>query len=87
MNFAAVSVDDPTLAAATASSNATVAVTNLGNNNMRKMEATIAIQAPLEYVWGVSTDYEHLADHIPGLAVSQILERRPSEARLLQVGC
>jgi len=85
MNFAAVSVDDPTLAAATASSNATVAVTNLGNN-MRKMEATIAIQAPLEAVWGVLTDYEHLADHIPGLAVSQILERRPSGARLLQVG-
>jgi hypothetical protein len=86
MNFAAVSVDDPTPAAATASSNATVAVTNLGNN-MRKMEATIAIQAPLEAVWGVLTDYEHLADHIPGLAVSQILERRPSGARLLQVGC
>jgi len=86
MNFAAVSVDDPTLAAGTASSNATVAVTNLGNN-MRKMEATIAIRAPLEAVWGVLTDYEHLADHIPGLAVSQILERRPSGARLLQVGC
>jgi len=85
MNFAAVSVDDPTPAAATASSNATVAVTNLGNN-MRKMEATIAIQAPLEAVWGVLTDYEHLADHIPGLAVSQILERRPSGARLLQIG-
>jgi uncharacterized membrane protein len=86
MNFAAVSVDDPTLAAATASSNATLAVTNLGNN-MRKMEATIAIRAPLEAVWGVLTDYEHLADHIPGLAESQILERRPSGARLLQVGC
>ncbi len=86
MNLSAVSVDDPTLAAATASSNATVAVTNLGNN-MRKMEATIAIRAPLEAVWGVLTDYEHLADHIPGLAVSQILERRPSGARLLQVGC
>ncbi|KAH8956042.1 hypothetical protein BDL97_07G017400 [Sphagnum fallax] len=85
MNFAAVSVDDPTLAAGTASSNATVAVTNLGNN-MRKMEATIAIRAPLEAVWGVLTDYEHLADHIPGLAVSQILERRPSGARLLQIG-
>lgn len=59
-------------------------VTNLGNNT-RKVEARIAIQAPLEAVWGVLTDYNHLADHIPGLAESRVLELRPQGARLLQV--
>lgn len=59
-------------------------VTNLGNNT-RRVEAKIAIQAPLEAVWGVLTDYDHLADHIPGLAESQVLELRPNGARLLQV--
>ena len=61
-----------------------VNVTNLGNNT-RKVEAKIAIHAPLEAVWGVLTDYDRLADHIPGLAESQVLERRPRGARLMQV--
>lgn len=61
-----------------------VNVTNLGNNT-RKVEAKIAIHAPLEAVWGVLTDYDRLADHIPGLAESQVLERRPHGARLMQV--
>ena len=59
-------------------------VTNLGNNT-RRVEARIAIQAPLEAVWGVLTAYDHLADHIPGLAESRVLELRPNGARLLQV--
>jgi carbon monoxide dehydrogenase subunit G len=54
-------------------------------NNTRKVEAKIAIHAPLEAVWGVLTDYDRLADHIPGLAESQVLERRPRGARLMQV--
>lgn len=64
--------------------NVELIVTNLGNNT-RRVEATIAIQAPLEAVWGVLTDYDHLADHIPGLAESRVLELRPNGARLLQV--
>lgn len=61
-----------------------VNVTNLGNNT-RKVEAKIGIHAPLEAVWGVLTDYDRLVDHIPGLAESQVLERRPHGARLMQV--
>lgn len=76
--------EDPYLAAMLPGSNVTVNVTNLGNNT-RKVEAKIAIHAPLEAVWEVLTDYDRLADHIPGLALSQVLERRPYGARLLQV--
>lgn len=61
-----------------------LSVTNMGNNT-RRVEAKIAIQAPLEAVWRVLTDYNHLADHIPGLAESRVLELRPNGARLLQV--
>lgn len=60
-------------------------VANLGNNT-RRVEAKISIQAPLEAVWRVLTDYNNLADHIPGLAESRVLELRPHGARLLQIG-
>jgi ribosome-associated toxin RatA of RatAB toxin-antitoxin module len=60
-------------------------VTNLGDNT-RRVEARIAIQTPLDAVWAVLTDYDHLADHIPGLAESRVLESRPNGARLLQIG-
>lgn len=62
-----------------------LSVTNLGNNT-RRVEARIAIEAPLQAVWAVLTDYERLADHIPGLAESTVLELRTNGARLLQIG-
>lgn len=54
--------------------------------NSRRITAKIEVEAPLEAVWNVLTDYERLADFIPGLAVSQLLERRENGARLLQIG-
>lgn len=54
--------------------------------NSRKITATIEVEAPLDAIWNVLTDYERLADFIPGLAVSQLLERREKGARLLQIG-
>lgn len=54
--------------------------------NSRRVTATIEVEAPLDAVWNVLTDYERLADFIPGLAVSQLLERRENGARLLQIG-
>lgn len=54
--------------------------------NARKITATIEVEAPLDAIWNVLTDYERLADFIPGLAVSQLLERREKGARLLQIG-
>lgn len=73
------------VAVVTAEANVDLNVDDLGNNT-RKVEATIAIQAPLEAVWGVLTDYDHLADHIPGLAESSVLQRRSNGARLKQIG-
>lgn len=54
--------------------------------NSRRITAKIEVEAPLDAVWNVLTDYERLADFIPGLAVCQLLERRENGARLLQIG-
>ncbi|EFJ09803.1 hypothetical protein SELMODRAFT_48570, partial [Selaginella moellendorffii] len=55
--------------------------------NKRRISASISMGCiPLETVWGVLTDYEGLADFIPGLASSKVLERRENGAQLLQIG-
>ena len=53
--------------------------------NTRRIEARVEIEVPLETVWSVLTDYERLADFIPGLAQSQLLLHSPNYARLFQV--
>ncbi|KAI4349830.1 hypothetical protein L6164_010379 [Bauhinia variegata] len=53
--------------------------------NSRRIESRISIDAPLISVWKILTDYERLADFIPGLAVSQLLEKGDNYARLYQV--
>lgn len=53
--------------------------------NRRMIRSKIAVKASLQNVWKVITDYERLADFIPGLAVCQLLEKEPNFARLLQV--
>lgn len=55
-------------------------------NNCRRIRSKIAVKASLQNVWKVITDYERLADFIPGLAVCQLLEKEPNFARLLQIG-
>ncbi|XP_059625504.1 uncharacterized protein LOC132268725 [Cornus florida] len=57
----------------------------IGKNSCR-IRSKIAINASLETVWNILTDYERLADFIPGLALSQLLEKRDNFARLLQIG-
>ncbi|XP_009759726.1 uncharacterized protein LOC107810622 [Nicotiana tabacum] len=52
----------------------------------RRIRSKIAVNASLQNVWEVLTDYERLADFIPGLAVSQLLQKEPNFARLLQIG-
>ncbi|MCD7462346.1 hypothetical protein HAX54_048304 [Datura stramonium] len=54
--------------------------------NRRRIRSKVAVKARLQNVWKVLTDYERLADFIPGLAVSQLLEKEPNFARLLQIG-
>lgn len=52
----------------------------------RRVECSILINASLSTIWEVLTDYERLADFIPGLAVSRLLDKRDKYARLFQIG-
>ncbi|GKB76952.1 START-like domain-containing protein [Tanacetum coccineum] len=56
------------------------------SRNRRRIRSKVAIDATLETVWGILTDYERLADYIPGLVVSQVLDKQTNFARLLQIG-
>jgi Polyketide cyclase / dehydrase and lipid transport len=50
-----------------------------------RVEAQVRIDAQLETVWAVLTNYEGLADFIPGLSVSQLLNYEDKCARIYQV--
>ncbi|MBD2464414.1 SRPBCC family protein [Oscillatoria sp. FACHB-1407] len=52
----------------------------------RQIIATIQIPHPVETVWNILTDYEHLADFIPNLAKSRRIEHPQGGIRLEQVG-
>lgn len=54
-------------------------------NNCRRIQSEIGIEAPLSTVWNLLTDYERLADFIPGLAVCRLLHKTHNSARLFQV--
>ncbi|XP_010652316.1 uncharacterized protein LOC100255567 isoform X2 [Vitis vinifera] len=62
-----------------------VEIEKLGNNS-RRIRSKIVIDANLHTVWSILTDYEGLADFIPGLAVSQLVEKGEKFARLFQIG-
>ncbi|KAK4762273.1 hypothetical protein SAY87_030157 [Trapa incisa] len=52
----------------------------------RRIVSRVGIDATLDTIWGILTEYERLADFIPGLAVSQLMEKREKFARLYQIG-
>ncbi|KAH7424364.1 hypothetical protein KP509_11G004600 [Ceratopteris richardii] len=54
--------------------------------NRRRIVVAISIDASLDAIWSVLTDYENLADFIPGLAVCKVEERWETGARLFQIG-
>ncbi|KGN45631.1 uncharacterized protein LOC101204838 [Cucumis sativus] len=62
-----------------------IQIEKLGTNS-RRIYSRIGIDAPLQAVWNILTDYERLADFIPGLAISQILFKIDNHVRLFQVG-
>ncbi|KAL0337832.1 UNVERIFIED_CONTAM: hypothetical protein Scaly_2058300 [Sesamum calycinum] len=62
-----------------------IAIEKTGKNS-RRITSKVAVQASLQTVWDILTDYERLADFIPGLAVSKLLEKRDKFARLFQIG-
>ncbi|KAK8499606.1 hypothetical protein V6N13_131966 [Hibiscus sabdariffa] len=62
-----------------------IEIKKLGGNS-RRIRSKIGIEANLDTVWNILTDYEKLADLIPGLAVSKVVEKKDKFARLFQIG-
>ncbi|XAR64520.1 hypothetical protein NMG60_11008242 [Bertholletia excelsa] len=62
-----------------------IEIENIGHNS-RRIRSRIAINSSLRTVWDILTDYERLPEFIPGLAISQLLEKRDNFARLFQIG-
>ncbi len=52
----------------------------------RRILALVTISQPVERVWQVITDYEHLADFIPSMTSSKLLPNSEGRIRLEQVG-
>ncbi|CAI0470148.1 unnamed protein product [Linum tenue] len=63
----------------------TIEVQKLGSNS-RRIRSKIGIEASLDAIWSILTDYERLSDFIPGLAVSKLIEKKDNFARLYQIG-
>ena len=58
----------------------------VGKRNRRLVRARVRVDAPLEAVWATLTDYEGLADFIPGLSECRLLDQAHGFARIYQVG-
>ena len=52
----------------------------------RRIVASVTIPQPIEQVWQVITDYEHLADFIPSLTSSKLVSNPDGHIRLEQIG-
>ncbi|TVU37029.1 hypothetical protein EJB05_18994 [Eragrostis curvula] len=63
-----------------------IQASKIGKLNRRLVRARVRVEAPLEAVWGTLTDYEGLADFIPGLSECRLLQQDHRFARLYQVG-
>ena len=56
-------------------------------SDTKRVVAEVVVQAPLETVWEVLTNYEALPSYVPNLDTCEILERHRGRVRLRQVGC
>jgi ribosome-associated toxin RatA of RatAB toxin-antitoxin module len=54
--------------------------------NALAIDAHATIRASLPLIWRTLTDYEHLAEFVPGMKKSHVLERRGGKAIVEQVG-
>uniref|UniRef100_A0A6N2LBI2 Coenzyme Q-binding protein COQ10 START domain-containing protein n=1 Tax=Salix viminalis TaxID=40686 RepID=A0A6N2LBI2_SALVM len=54
--------------------------------NSRRIRSKISINASLDTVWKILIDYEKLADFIPSLAASKLIDKKDNFARLYQTG-
>ncbi|MCU0958155.1 MAG: SRPBCC family protein [Hydrogenophaga sp.] len=51
-----------------------------------ELHMRVVLDAPHDVVWSTITDYENVADWVPGMSSSEILERRPDGATVAQSG-
>jgi ribosome-associated toxin RatA of RatAB toxin-antitoxin module len=51
-----------------------------------QVNARAAVKAPLALIWNTLTDYDHLADFIPGMNKSRLVERQGKTAIVTQSG-
>lgn len=82
-------VPDPTLALDPSLADLAAAVTihcEAPGDRRRILEASLVIPCDVTTLWGVLTDYDHLADFIPNLARSGRLPHPNGGIRLEQVG-
>ncbi|XP_050236110.1 uncharacterized protein LOC126686122 isoform X2 [Mercurialis annua] len=61
-----------------------IELTKLGSNS-RSIHSKVAINASLDTVWKIMTDYEKFADVIPSLTVCKVVERVGNRARVYQI--
>ena len=54
--------------------------------NALAVSAHATIRAPLPVIWHTLTDYDHLADFIPGMKLSRVLQRRGGMVTVEQTG-
>jgi hypothetical protein len=54
--------------------------------NALAVNARATVRASLPLIWHTLTDYDHLAEFIPGMMKSRVLERRGSTAIVEQIG-
>lgn len=75
------------LALGDAAALADVAVqTDWAEGRQRQISARVRIPCPMDQVWQILTDYDHLADFIPNLAKSQRIPHPQGGIRLEQIG-
>ena len=55
-------------------------------NGVRRLAAQLRTNAKAESLWQLLTDYNHLSEFIPNLAVSELLSRTGNRVQLRQVG-
>jgi ribosome-associated toxin RatA of RatAB toxin-antitoxin module len=60
--------------------------TDWAEGRQRQISARIQIPFPVEQVWQVLTDYDHLADFIPNLSKSRQIQHPEGGIRLEQIG-
>jgi ribosome-associated toxin RatA of RatAB toxin-antitoxin module len=60
--------------------------TSEAKGRQRQISAKIRIPYPMERVWQILTDYDHLADFIPNLSQSTRIEHPDGGIRIEQVG-